>query len=1638
MSIKLSFLRPQPSSSSPSPSPSTSTSPRHHLSSTITMPPPIGTTVFRPKTISVSSPAAATSGPSTTKRAPTKKRGAGAAFIDLTVEPSAEATITIPYLTLWRHRVQLALPKKDASNITDQLAPALQSASGGTLPVTITCFPDAGWPAWGHTFRVQGADGAHLLAADVSIEQGIRDLSEILSRFQRGSKVQRSFAISWSLLLGAIPIANQTHITFELEVKRRDSCIIDWKAEKWLSLFLSVTVSNSAAPPSLADVRAAINASSTTKGDIKAKDFYHCVYVPPAATVVPEAIQVSELTTTMFPFQMRTVNWMMEREGVTVESGCIEPLPITPSVRNLCFEETVDLNGTPMWVSIPLGITTTDRAGIDRLAAESGIKGGILAEEMGLGKTVELISLLALHKRHIPSGEETVWDSFSGTKIRTSASTLIICPPSIMQQWINELELHAPGLRVLKYDGTRDLTQLVYQKKNGVKARVSNGRYRDLTTELQSIPNSDLIEYLLEYDIVLSSYNVLANEIHYAEKPPDRSLRQPKRFERRSCPLVEIQWWRVCLDEAQMIESGVSNAAQVARLIPRVNAWAVTGTPVQKSIEDLYGLLVFLRQGPWCGNKITWEKLCFKKEWFGGVFHQLALRHTKDIVHEEIHLPRQHRTAISLGFSQVEEENYQALFQRACREIEVDLDGSPLQGDWNPENEDTRSKMREWLGRLRQTCVHPRVGALNRRALGANTDGLRTANEVLEAMMTQNTNLVKQDQRTMFVLIAARAQLIAEGWGSPHGAVTLLMEFLDPLEIAVGECRTELEVESLRLESEKEARKEREREAEELMDIADTTEDENTNQHESNEEGLQESDDEYDESFEGDGGPAHDLNKLKNRLRDIIEVQHTFHFYLGQAHYNLKDCIPEDDEERHEERMGYEKLEDKHYDIAKALRKELMSEPENQVNKFISVIAKRTENQDFVDIPEINIKEQRGGIESTTLMDDILALAEKLNSQADLLDKWREELIQLLQLPLTDQEDTKDLEGDEFQESTEQQDTGFLYVAFLRAVIADRRQALTGITISHYNNDIESAEARLESKDEKHQELFYSLKDQRDEVKPLNIEIEVGSDAVPFSIRGLLAKLRRLANPLHDSSATVTARAKAEAGLVNQAVKVIAPLFSKQEETLKALEKEIDFLNKVFNTRLEFYRQLQIVSDTVISFDEAKALKANHVRNLTLLHDKYKKEVNDLSNSVAKAKSKGRFLQHLAENQGDNQRQCIICQDDVKIGVLTICGHQFCKECMDAWYKHHPSCPMCKRSLKKVDLHPVTYMMQDIVVEKENRTLLEATNQDETSNETGDKGIEIYTGIESDTFRQIKKIPLRENFGSKIDMIIRHLLWIRRTGGGKNVLFSQWKEVLDVLSRAMEANGIGYSSLESKLGLNKFKTDDKTEVFLLHAKSQSAGLTLVTASNVFLVEPLVNIGIEVQAIARVHRIGQKRETNVFLYVIGNTVEEGVWRLSTKRRVEMLEEKGSPQKKRRKLQDQEQPDRKGKRRARDVEIETRRLEEDLEVQLEITNSLQLQEGTVGSMVEKGQNGGEIVNSDHLWGCLFGVQRKDKTVEIEGVRREQVIAAREEGRGNVVDDSGVFDGAGNRPAILNLQGSDRIGNHVEGSSMAGGKS
>lgn len=98
-----------------------------------------------------------------------------------------------------------------------------------------------------------------------------------------------------------------------------------------------------------------------------------------------------------------------------------------------------------------------------------------------------------------------------------------------------------------------------------------------------------------------------------------------------------------------MVESGVSNAAKVAQLIPRQNAWAVSGTPVKKDAKDLYGLLIFLRYQPYCSSTSLWDRLINRhRDIFWQIFGDIALRHTKDQIKGEILLPPQTVSILSL------------------------------------------------------------------------------------------------------------------------------------------------------------------------------------------------------------------------------------------------------------------------------------------------------------------------------------------------------------------------------------------------------------------------------------------------------------------------------------------------------------------------------------------------------------------------------------------------------------------------------------------------------------------------------------------------------------------------------------------------------------------------------------------------------------------------------------------------------------------------------------------------------------------------------------------------------------------------------------------------------------------------------
>lgn len=79
---------------------------------------------------------------------------------------------------------------------------------------------------------------------------------------------------------------------------------------------------------------------------------------------------------------------------------------------------------------------------------------------------------------------------------------------------------------------------------------------------------------------------MLRKELDYADVYENkRTLRHAKKYYAPNSPLTCVDWWRVCLDEAQMIEGSASKAAEMANKFYSSNRWAITGTPIQKSVH---------------------------------------------------------------------------------------------------------------------------------------------------------------------------------------------------------------------------------------------------------------------------------------------------------------------------------------------------------------------------------------------------------------------------------------------------------------------------------------------------------------------------------------------------------------------------------------------------------------------------------------------------------------------------------------------------------------------------------------------------------------------------------------------------------------------------------------------------------------------------------------------------------------------------------------------------------------------------------------------------------------------------------------------------------------------------------------------
>jgi E3 ubiquitin-protein ligase SHPRH len=1227
-------------------------------------------------------------------------------------------------------------------------------------------------------------------------------------------------------------------------------------------------------------------------------DFYDNVHRPPSSEAVVDGWTPPGFNTALYPFQRRTLHWMLQREGVALNAdGNVAPTG-SPAMQALPhgFAEIRDLNGEVQYINHALGILSSNYNEVVKAFAPP--RGGLLAEEMGLGKTLAVVGTVCAHKR---LSQPSTWPP---SDRRASGATLIITPPVLLEQWREEIARHASGLTVITYDGLKSRTP----------ERIEQ-----------------LIDDLARSDIVLTTYNVISREVHYVKEKPDRKLRHAPRNEAPKSPLTQISWWRVCLDEAQMVESGVSNAAVVARLVPREFAWAVTGTPLRKSHRDLYGIMVFLRYQPWACSTKVWDRLLqFHRPLFRSMIKEIALRHTKDFVRDDLRLPPQSRHTITMPFTAVEEQHYENLFEECCELIGLRADGSPRSDEWDPEDPSIIEKMRTWLSRLRQTCLHPEVGARNRRALGRAGGPLRTVAQVLDVMIDQLEGNLRTEQRSLLMSRIRRGQML-ENAKSTEEALKLWLEAFKESTSIVKECRGRLEDEVDLRAKEKAARRIEENLHRSVnIDSKDTPEEE-------------------------EDAEEQDANILayRQRLRSALEVQHICIFFMGNAYYQLKT----DESKTEAESTAFHALEQQEteaYDTAKKIRGELLAEALQKANKLIRSVRTKGESQLPAALTALKSRDEYSGIESRKYVEKLDIFCEAVNKQAQYFQELRLKMIENLKKALIDDDAGVELVGDEYETSTKHQDEMYVYMEALRMLFADRSEAVTGLENQLIKHEARNFWRSAKENEGPAPELMLQLLRER-----LENRIDISKKG---SLRGIVSEVRSLVSALEAQEATGSARAKAELAVAEALLKHVQGMASSMSKALAPLEQEVNLFKDTMNSRLDYYRALQKISDTVAPYEEDKA---GEPLDRDKFNDTLKGE-DGVSDKIANMLAKRRYLLNLKdESTATAKRTCIICQSDFENGTLTVCGHTFCKECIQLWWTSHHTCPVCKKRLNRNDFHDITYKPSEMAVQAETPASRSESPSSDNPRQTGNHT--IYSDISARTLEEIKTIDLNgPSFGSKVDMLMRHIIWLRdHDYAAKSIIFSQYRDFLDVLRRAFTAHNISFAAFEDKNGIQQFKTTAGIECFLLHAKAHSAGLNLVCANHVFLCEPLLATAVELQAIARVHRIGQHRPTTVWMYIIGGTVEESIYEMSVARRLEHI-------KRNVKLS-------KGKEATASTATSGTTTPKVLgENVIEMANSLELQDADLKKLLTTGKTGGEYVHKEDLWRCLFGKSRLRENV------------------------------------------------------------
>ncbi|WP_410508390.1 DEAD/DEAH box helicase [Methanosarcina hadiensis] len=337
--------------------------------------------------------------------------------------------------------------------------------------------------------------------------------------------------------------------------------------------------------------------------------------------------------------------------------------------------------------------------------------GACLADDMGLGKTVQTLALIQHDREQI---EEKVEEKVDGRK--APKPVLLVCPTSVINNWRKEASRFTPGLSVMVHHGTSRKKEEEFKKE------------------------------AMSHAIVISSYGLLQRDLKF---------------------LKVVSWAGIVLDEAQNIKNSETKQAKAARALEADYRIALTGTPVENNVGDLWSIMEFLNPG-FLGSQAG-----FKRNFFIPIQaerDQEASRRLKEITGPFILRRLKTDTSIISDLPEkMEMKTYCTLTKEQASLYAAVLEDIEEAMEDAEEGIQRKGIILSALTRLKQVCNHPAQFLKDNSALLGRSGKLARLTEMLDVVLENG------EKALVFTQFAEMGKMLKEHLQASFGCEILFL-----------------------------------------------------------------------------------------------------------------------------------------------------------------------------------------------------------------------------------------------------------------------------------------------------------------------------------------------------------------------------------------------------------------------------------------------------------------------------------------------------------------------------------------------------------------------------------------------------------------------------------------------------------------------------------------------------------------------------------------------------------------------------------------------------------------------------------------------------------------------------------------------